>query len=81
MPLLSEISKGDHTSGTPLSIHLQQYQGVTRMTSNKAHLQPHLSAEQDGAADSQLTFNPAYDTIDQQEHILASESENMQEQV
>ena len=166
MPLLSEISKSDHLSGTPLSIHLQQYQGETRMTSNEARstsnmtsmfekadtsthagqrkvppaadsqiaprnvvssqlplpaehndvadfqiaprkvisLQTPLPAEQDDVADSQigpryvaslqfrlpaeqddltdpqLTFNPVHDSIDRHEHILAPESENMQEQ-
>ena len=48
---------------------------------NAVSLQSPLLAEQDDLTDSQLTFNPAYDAIDEQEHILALDSENVQEQI
>ena len=47
---------------------------------NVGSLQPPLPAEEDDLTDSQLTFNPAYDAIDQQEQILAMNSENIQEE-
>ena len=47
---------------------------------NGVSLQSCLPAEQDDLTDSQLTFNPAYDAIDLQEHISALDSENVQEQ-